>query len=263
MKGKQPMTPEQYSRYPVVDSAIGSRILLAFRVDPRALEQRVRPPWQRAPLPAFAALGLDGPYQPNLALVFHDLLLDQDGQGQVLADSGGRFVVCNIPAAKPDTGEHGLLHFRMFTGGALPGRYRDALPARVRHEEHNVGAGAAATITQSYQVDVAAGGTIELRLSYQRGPRIRLAADRPNLPIWTSADPGIVRVYQEDSVVEIVRNEAAGLNLAQELLFRSSVPELADLFDGRERLVAILSNPYYARTVFSPGTEDVGHTHES
>jgi len=259
MKGKQPMITEQYSRYPQVDSAVGSRILLAFRVAQRALEQRLRPPWQLAPLPAFTALGLDGPHQPNLALVFHDLLLDQDAQGQALADSGGRFVVCNIPAAKPDSGEQGLVHFRMFTGGAIPGRYRDALPARVRHDQHIVGDGAAATITESYQVDVAAGGTIELQLSYQRGPRLRLAADRPNLPIWTTADPGIVRVYQEDSVIEIVRNEAAGLNLTQELLFRSSVPELVDLFDGRERLVAILSNPYYARNVFSPHTEDAGH----
>jgi len=144
-------------------------------------------------------------------------------------------------------------HFRMFTGGAIPGRYRDALPARVRHEEHMLGDGAAATISESYQVDVVAGGTIELRLSYQRGPRIRLAADRPSLLIWTTADPSSVRVYQEDSVMEIVRNEAASLDLAQELLFRSSVPELADLFDGNERLVAILSNPYYARMVFSPG----------
>jgi hypothetical protein len=161
MKGKQPMTPEQYSRYPLVDSAVGSRILLAFRVAQHALEQRVRPPWQLAPPPAFAALGLNGTYQPNLALVFHDLLLDQDAQGQILADSGGRFVVCNIPVAKPDTDEQGLVHFRMFTGGAIPGRYRDALPARVRHHDHMAGDGAAATITQSYQVDVAAGGTEE------------------------------------------------------------------------------------------------------
>ena len=79
--------------------------------------------------------------------------------------------------------------------------------------------------------------------AYQRGPRIRLVADRPTLPIWTTADPRIVRVYQEESVVEIVRNAATGLDLAQELLFRSTVPELADLFDGSERLVAILSNP--------------------
>src|SRR5262249_22166866 len=96
------MTPEQYSRYPLVDSAVGSRILLALRVEQRALEQRVRPPWQLAPLPAFAALGLEVP-QPNLVLVFHDLLLDQDTQGQVLTDSGGRFVVFNIPAAKPES----------------------------------------------------------------------------------------------------------------------------------------------------------------
>jgi hypothetical protein len=44
MRGKKPMTPEQYRRYPLVDTAVGSRILLAFRVDERALQQRVRSP---------------------------------------------------------------------------------------------------------------------------------------------------------------------------------------------------------------------------
>jgi hypothetical protein len=53
------------------------------------------------------------------------------------------------------------------------------LPARVRHEEHIVGAGAAATIAESDQVDVAAARTIAPRLSYQRRPLRRLAATRP------------------------------------------------------------------------------------
>ena len=37
---------------------------------------------------------------------------------------------------------------------------------------------------------------------------------------------------------------------------RSTVPELADLFDGDERLVGILGNPYYTRRVFSPEREE-------
>jgi hypothetical protein len=98
-----------------------------------------------------------------------------------------------------------------------------------------------------------------LSLAYRRGPLVRQVGDRPNFPLWTTADPRILRVYQEDSVLELLRNDAAGLNLTQELTFRSTVPELADLFDGSEQLVAILGNPYYTRKVFSPAIDYADH----
>ncbi len=253
------MTSDPYSSYQQVDSAIGTRLMLAFIASPQALQQRLRPPWQIGPLSALSALGLPEQDQPNLLLIFHHLLLDQDTQGQALTDSGFRFVVFNIPVANPDTGEQGLMHFRMFTGGAIPGRYRDARPARVRHEYHLVEDSTASSIKEAFHVHPEAGGTIELHLTYERGPLLRQTADRPNFPLWTTANPNIVRVYQEDSVLEILRNDAAGLNLTQELIFRSTVPELADLFDGSEQLVAILGNPYYARKVFSPAIDYADH----
>jgi hypothetical protein len=143
----------------------------------------------------------------------------------------------------------------MFTGGAIPGRYRDALPARVRHEYHLVEDSTVPCIKEAFHVHPEAGGTIELQLTYQRGPLLRQTADRPNFPLWTTADPSIMRVYQEDSVLEILRNDAAGLNLTRDVTFHSTVPELADLFDGSERLVAIIGNPQYGRKVFSPSLE--------
>ncbi len=253
------MTTNHFSSYPLVDAAVGTRLLLGFIVSPSSLQERLRPPWKLAPLPTFTALGIPEQDQPNLLLIFHHLLLDQDAQGRALTDSGFRFVVFNIPAANPDTGEKGLVHFRMFTGGAIPGRYRDALPANVRHEYHLVEDSTTSSIREAFQVYPEAGGTIELQLTYQRGPLVHQKADRPNFPLWTTADAGIVRVYQEDSVLEILRNDAAGLNMTQELTFRSTVPELADLFDGSERLVAILGNPHYTRKVFSPEIEHAAH----
>jgi hypothetical protein len=250
------MTSNQYSSYPLVDTAVGNRLLLGFIVAPHALQQRLRSPWQIAPLPAFSALGVPEQDQPNLLLIFHHLLLDQDVQGRVLTDSGSRFVVFNIPVANLETGEQGLMHFRMFTGGAIPGRYRDALPARVRHDYHLVEDSTTTSIREAFQVHPEAGGTIEIQLTYQRGLLLRQKADRPNFPLWTTADPGIVRVYQEESVLEILHNAATGFNVTQDVLFHSTVPELADLFDGSERLVAILGNPHYARKVFSPEREE-------
>ncbi len=253
------MTSNPYDQYPLVDTAIGTRLLLAFVVSPHAVEQRLRPPWRFAPLPSISAMGLGEQDQPNLLLIFHHLLIDQDAHGRALTTSGFRFVILNIPVANSDTGEQGMMHVRMFTGGAIPGRYRDALPAQVRHEYHLVEDSDGSSIREGFHVHPEAGGALELQLTYQRGQLVRQMADRPNFPLWAAADPHILRVYQEESVLEILRNDAAGLNLTQELTFRSTVPDLADLFDGSERLVAILNYPYHARKVFSPEIEQAAN----
>jgi hypothetical protein len=250
------MASNQYSSYSLVDSAVGNRLQLAFLVSPQRLEERLRSPWQIAPLPIFTKVGFAEQQQPNLVLVFHHLLFDQDAQGQHLLDSGLRFVVFVIPAANPETGERGMMHFRMFTGGSIPGRYRDGLPARVRHEYQLVEEDTGVYIREGYHVHLAAGGTIECQVTYERGPLLHQTADRPNYPLWSAVDANMVRVYQEESVLEILRNDATGLNVTRDVLFRSTVPELADLFDGSERLVGILSNPYYTRKVFSPEREE-------
>ena len=103
------MTNNDYRSYPLVDTAVGTRLLLGFIVSPTALQARLPPRWQIAPLSAFEAVGLPEERQPNLLLAFHHLLLDQDAHGQVLTDSGSRFLVFDILARNPDTSEHGLV----------------------------------------------------------------------------------------------------------------------------------------------------------
>lgn len=87
-------------------------------------------------------------------------------------------------------------------------------------------------------------------LEYQRGPGFRLTADRPNFPVWAASDPAILRVYQDDALVDIIRNDAQNIDHTNRLDFRVTVPELRDPFDGTKRLVAIIANPWYARRVF-------------
>ncbi len=246
------MTSNDYQSYPLVDTAVGTRLLLGFIADPVAVQRRLPLRWRIAPLPAFEAMGLPEEYQPNLLLAFHHLLLDQDAQGQALSDSGSRFLVFDIPARHPDTGEHGLVHFQMFTGGAIPGRFRDALPAQVTHDYHLREEPASTSISEAYQVYSEAEGTIEVRATYQRGFLLRQTAVSPNFPLWAAVDPTIVRVYQEDNVTELLRNAFTGFDRVQDFTFCLTMPALADLFDGKERLVAIWGNPHYMRRVFSP-----------
>ncbi len=77
------MTNNLYSSYPLVDTTVGTRLVLGFIVPATALELRLPQPWQLSSLPAsyLSALGLNGerpPEQPNLMLVFNDLLLNQE-----------------------------------------------------------------------------------------------------------------------------------------------------------------------------------------
>jgi len=84
---------------------------------------------------------------------------------------------------------------------------------------------------------------------------LRQTALAPNFPLWAAVDPTIVRVYQEDNVTELLRNAFTGFDRVQDFTFRLTMPALADLFDGKERLVAIWGNPHYMRRVFSPTSE--------
>lgn len=249
------MTSTNYQHYPFVDTAVGNRLLLGFIVNASAIQRRLPVPWRISSLPTFEAIGLPVEQQPNLLLAFHHLLIDQDAQGQTLTDAGSRFLVFDIPASNPDTGERGLLHFLMFTGGAIPGRYRDALPAQVKHDYHLGEDHTSTTIREAYQIQPEAGGLIEVQLTAQRGALRRQTAVSPNFSLWSAVDPTIQRVYQEDSVMELLRNNATGFNSIQELTFHVEVPALSDLFDGNERLVAVIANPYYMRKVFSPRSE--------
>lgn len=249
------MIRNDYQSYPFIDTAVGNRLLFGFIANTTAIQKRLPPGWKIAPLPAFEAVGIPAEHQPNLLLAFHHLLVDQDAQGQVLTEAGSRFLALDIPARHPESGEQGLVHFQMFTGGAIPGRYRDALPAQVTHDYHVVEESASTSTREAYQVLPEAGGLIEAQLTAHRGSLLRQTAASPNFPLWAAADPTIVRVYQEDSVMELLRNDFTGFNCVQDLTFRVTVPALTDLFDGTERLVAIIGNPYYMRRVFSPRSE--------
>jgi hypothetical protein len=256
------MTSNLYSKYPLVDTTVGTRLLLGFIVPAAALQQRLPHPWQLSSLPAsyLSALGLNAqrlPELPNLQLVFNDYLLNQDAQGRTQTNASERNVAFSISATNPNTGEEGMIHVRSFTGNphAVPGPYCDALPAQVRRDSHVVGEGTSSRVGEHFQLDPEAGGTIDLQLTYERGPLLRMVGDRPAFPEWAAADTRIQRIHQEESLLEVILLDALGINRVQMLKFQMTVPELADLFDGSERLVSIIGNPQYARKIFSPKIE--------
>jgi len=249
------------SPYQLVDATVGSRLVLGFVVPVDGLQARLPDGWRSAPHPpptyagAMAPVAAPGPPRgPNLVVVFNDLLLNQDAHGQTQADASARYVGFNIPAAHPATGRRGMVHVRIYTGTpqAVPGRYHDARSARVRHEVHLRGENTVTTVDEHWQLEPDDGGTIELRLVYDRGPLVRIVADQPDFRVWAAADARTLRIYQEDTLFETIHDAAIGSSAVKQLHVAIHVPELADLFNGAERLVAIFGNPHYARRVYTP-----------
>jgi hypothetical protein len=186
--------------------------------------------------------------------VLNDFLLNLNDQGKTAIEARARSLGLNVPAKNPETGEQGMIHVRLFTDNqqGIPGHYLDALPAQVRREYHVVGMSLDSVTNEHIQIDPETGGTFDLQIAYKRGLMIHVEADRPNFPLWSAVDTRVVRVYQEESVIEFLRASTLGLNHVQEMKLQVTIPELADLFDGSEQLVSIFGNPHYVRKVFSP-----------
>ena len=225
---------------PLLDSTIAERILLGFQVRPEALQPRLPAPWQVGSTPAGA----------NLVLIFNEVFLNQDAGGAAAPDATTRYLGIVVPGRHPDTGEEASINLRIFAAHpqAIPGKYRTSLPAVVRREQRLISEGLATTVEEYCAVRVPAGEEIEFRLRYTRDAPAHVPARSRGR---SSADPGILRVYQVDQLAYAVRDASRGADHVLDFTFRATVAELSDLFDGSQRLVTIVASPWYHRRVYS------------
>jgi hypothetical protein len=76
-------------------------------------------------------------------------------------------------------------------------------------------------------------------------------ADKPNLPLYAAEDQAILRTYQEDQVLNVVRSEPLKVDRVSEISVRVK-GELKDVFDGKQRIVAVVIQRPYIRQVYVP-----------
>ena len=77
-------------------------------------------------------------------------------------------------------------------------------------------------------------------------------AQTPNLPLHAATDPRIVRVYQEDQVLNVVRSKPLKIDRVSQISLIVK-GELTDVFDGTEDIVAVVIQRPYMRHVYVPG----------
>jgi hypothetical protein len=90
-------------------------------------------------------------------------------------------------------------------------------------------------------------------LAYEQGDDLVVWAspDKPNLVLRAANDPRIVRWYQENQVMNVVRSDPLNVDRVSELTLTAQ-GELEDIFDGNERVVAVVIQRPYVRRVYVP-----------
>jgi hypothetical protein len=226
----------------LLDTTIATRIVLGLEVPPDRLQSRLPAPWEVAPVAEGPAAGT------NVRVVFNDVLLNQQADGSTAPDAASWYVGFIIPARRPDTGEQASLNLRIYTAHpeAVPGKYLTSKLAMIRRHRHESGVNQAPMIEERFEVFDAGAIGLDFHLEYPRGQLVR-AASRAR--VRSVADPGILRIYQQDELIDQVVSRGAGRDRRQDYRLSVTLPELAALFDGSEQLVSLAVSPWYLRSV--------------
>jgi hypothetical protein len=236
------------------DGIAAARTMLALEGNVAALQSRLPNGWELAPYAGddLAGSTLRG---GNMLVPFHEIYAAATHDGRPTGLPQASYVVFISQARNQATGALGHVHWFTYTEdpAAVPGRYRDAKLAEITRSQTFTKERQGETRVRESFSAVADGGEVHLSLDYQQGGDLVIwaAPDRPNLPLYAAADPSIVRWYQEDQVMNVVRSDPLNINRVSEISLNVK-GELGDVFDGNERIVGVVIQRPYMRRVYVP-----------
>jgi hypothetical protein len=236
------------------DGIAGARTMLALEANAAALQRRLPDGWELSP---YAGEDLRGSSLrgANMLLPFHEVYAVRSHDGQDAGLPQVSYIAFISQAREQATGELAHLHWFTYTEdpAAVPGKYGDGALAEIGRSQTFSKARRGETQVREAFSAVAERGEVQLLLVYDQGGDLLVWAspDRPNLPLRAARDPRIVRWYQEDQVMNVVRSDPLGVNRVSELSLDVN-GELEDVFDGNERIVAVVIQRPYVRQVYVP-----------
>jgi hypothetical protein len=236
------------------DGIAAARTMIAVEGNPAALQRRLPPGWELAPYAGDDLRGvtLRG---ANLLIPFHEVYAVRTRDGQITGLPQVSYIAFVSQARNQADGELSHIHWSTYTEdpASVPGKYRDGTLAQIKRSQSFVKERRGQTQVRESFSALAEHGEVRLSLAYEQGCDLVmwLTADEPNLPLYAAADPTIVRWYQEDQVINVVRSDPLNVDRVSEISL-TVTGELADVFDGNERIVAVVVQRPYMRQVHVP-----------
>ena len=227
-----------------VGSSAESRVILGLQVNEAAAQAWLPEGWTLTAIPKGPLAGA------NLVVSFIDWHLARDGQGKPEVPPQRRAVATVAYATRE--GVEGVRTYvtRIYETPPVIGPYGNSVPAGITRssvlEEAEDGT---RRLSERWGVSLEGGGALSLDLSYQAGtPAWSAAESQP----YSSVDPAFHRIYRFEQLVDLAMSAPMGKPLKGDISFRSSVPELAAMFDGSEVMIGAMAIPIYIRETFLP-----------
>src|SRR5262245_19655039 len=196
-----------------------ARTLLALEANAIALQRRLPSGWELSP---YAGDDLRGKAfrGANLLLPFHEVFATRSRAAPTTGLPQLSYLAFVSHARNRASGNLAHFHWLVYTEdpAGVPGKYRDAKLARItRSQTFTKGARGETRVREEFSA-VSDTGRIHLSLAYRQGGMVMwVTAEKPNLPMYAAQDPAIVRWYQEDQVLDIVRSDPMKINGVTEI----------------------------------------------
>jgi hypothetical protein len=235
------------------DGIAAARTMLALQGNPAALQHRLPSGWELAPYAGDDLRGtsLSG---ANMLVLFHEVYAVRTNDGRPTGLPQLSYIAFISQARNQASGALAHFHWFLYTEdpSAVPGKYSDGKLAHITRSQTFSKERRGETQVRERFSAVADSGEVHLSLAYQQGGMLIWAsADEPNLPLYAAQDPSIVRWYQVDEVINVVRSDPLKVNRVSEISL-TVTGELEDVFDGNERVVAVVIERPYMRQVYVP-----------
>jgi hypothetical protein len=236
------------------DGIAEARTMIVLEASPTALQKRLPSGWELAP---YSGDDLRGTSlrDANLLVPFHEVYAVRSRGGQPTGLQQVSYVPFVSQARNLESDALAHVHWLTYTEdpAAAPGKYLDGTLARITRSQAFTKEQRGETHVRETFSAAADSGTVTLSLSYEQGGELVVWAtpDEPNLPLIAAQDPTIVRWYQEDQVMNVVRSDPLGVNRVTDINL-DVTGELEDVFDGNEHIVAVVIQRPYMRQVYVP-----------
>jgi hypothetical protein len=227
----------------LTSSNVDSRVLVAMQFDGKAVQAMLPEGWTLFPFPGGAL------EDANALLIFADRYLAMDAEGNPSEPSSYRAIALASLAKSNTTDDVRTFVTKVY--GTVEGNdpYGNAQLANIRRRATVESSdGAAPMLTEEWFLSTE-GGELALSLSYTSGALSWSARESQS---YSNVDPTIHHLNRFEQLSELAMSTPLGKMLNGDLVMNSSVPELAGLFSGQEKTIAVIVIPMYVREVFSP-----------
>ena len=227
-----------------VASVTEERLALYFSVDQGAVQKLLPTGWVSTP-------GVGWLRDSNVALILSEGVAASDADEKPVPHPE-KLAVLVVLAKNEQTAAKGAMLVDGFISPPqfAPGPYGVLKPASitVAKSSHSDAAGVA-VIDERWHVATDAGDQLRFDISYDRkiGNQVHVETR-----FYSATKPEFSRTYKIDQVSYLAHTVADEATRARRVEFSSTGPQLAALFDGKQRLIAVAVNPLHHRRIFLP-----------